>query len=231
MTDSSQPDYTITLDDDGLVPKIIEQITELPTRAYVEPNQLVKDAHTLRPLAAFVDINLGQESSGLDIIPKLRSEWPDIPIIVITGENDDATVGQSLAVGANDFVRKPIRPRELMARLQARVSEMKQRAKTDIVGVGDASLNTRQRTLQLGNHRCFLSPVETDLLHTLVDARGTVVTKADLKRKLWGDIKVSDNALDRRISALRKALKEVGENTRIESVYGEGVRIKKSANG
>ncbi len=227
MTAPTAKDYTITLDDDGLVPKIIEQITELPTRAYAEPGQLVNEAHELRPVAAFVDINLGQETTGLDIIPKLRSQWPDIPIIVITGGDNDDAVGQSLAVGANDFVRKPIRPRELMARLQARVSEMKQRTKTDNIEVGDATLNIRQRALQLGNQRSFLSPVESELLHALADARGTVVSKVDLKRKLWGDIKVSDNALDRRISALRKALKEVGESSRIESVYGEGVRLKK----
>lgn len=222
--------YTVTLDDDIVVPKIIEKITELPSLAFVRADELTRTGPSLRPACAFIDINLGTKESGLDLIPQLREWWPDTPIIVITSGEDDEVIGQSLAVGANDFVRKPFRPRELMARMQTRIAEMQRRSRVEHIRVGESVLYIRQRRLQQGDSKSYLSPVESDLLLSLVEAGGTVVPKQDLKRKLWGDINVSDNALDRRISSLRRALKDVGEDSKIESIYGSGVRFKRATN-
>ncbi|RZA11990.1 MAG: response regulator, partial [Proteobacteria bacterium] len=143
--------YTITLDDDALIHKIIAQATGMPSLHYSCPDKLLKKATTLSPIAVFLDVNLQENVSGLDFVPSLREIWPMVPIIVMTGDRDSNLIGRSLASGGNDFLKKPINPSELMARMQIRICEMREKRGFDEILLADARFNPRLGTLSKGD--------------------------------------------------------------------------------
>ncbi|MBI4404403.1 MAG: response regulator transcription factor [Deltaproteobacteria bacterium] len=215
-------DYTITLDDDPMVVKIIEKTTGLPTIHYSSAKKLAAEAKQYSPIAAFVDIYLGIADCGLDIVPALRAVWPYAPILIVTIDPTEEAVSAALAAGADDFLRKPLRPKELMARLQARLKDLAQKEAKSALNFADITLDTIHRTVRGRNGLKYLTSTESNLLLCLARAKGTIVPRSALKRHCWGDISVSDNALDRKMHEIRKALKDISETVTIRTAYGEG---------
>jgi DNA-binding response OmpR family regulator len=218
-------DYTITLDDDPMVGKIIEQMTRMRSLAFFSSDALLKKAERLSPKAVFIDIGLSVDDSGLDAIPKVRQLWPFSPILVITGSPDCGLIGPALAAGAHDFVRKPLEAGELTARLNARVAEMRQRESIQTTQIGNAIYNQELRVLQKGDRRAYLSPMAGKVFEILMTAKGQVVRRETLMRGAWGHVKVTENSLDRRIHELRKAIKEIEGPIEIRSLYGKGLAL------
>ena len=218
----------VVLDDDPLIHKIIEKAIGKTALHCVSTADLLEQFATLNPLAIFVDIHLGTQESGLDILPKLRDKWPFCPIIVITGDRDDDAIGNALAGGANDFIYKPIHPKELIARMQARLDELAKREAKEVMTIGDIVVDTAHRILTNRNRteQRYLSPTEMSLLTCLLNAKGTVVRREIMKRKCWGQIYVSDNALNRKLHEVRRALKEVSSIVNIKTLYGTGFTLE-----
>ncbi len=217
--------FTVTLDDDPMMPKIIEKATGLPTVAFPSRKALLEKVSTLSPSAAFVDLHLG-EDSGLDLIPLLREKWFYCPILVITGDPGDEVVGQALAAGADDFVMKPLRPGELLARLQARWHDHAQREAKNVIRLSDVMLDGTYRKLRGKKKERHLSETEVNLLRCLWSAEGTIVSREALKWQGWGEKAVSDANLDRKLHDLREILNETSEHLTIENSYGEGFALK-----
>lgn len=223
---NSKTSFTITLDDDALVPKMIEGITGLKTEHY--PSQkafLERPDGGDEPSSIFVDIHLGIGDNGLDVIPAIRARWPFCPILVVTGDTSDAAIGQALAAGANDFVRKPINKAELTARLGARLAELSRRANVEVIEAGDLKYDVAHKLVEGPSGRRHLSPTEALLLECLLEAKGMVVPKPDLKRRVWGSVTVSDNAVDKKIHGLRTAIRDLTESVTIVAKYGEGIAL------
>lgn len=217
--------YTVTLDDDPIVPRLIETTLKIPTRGFDDAGALVQAAPMMNPVAVFIDIHLNTNPTGLSIIPALRQAWPFAPIIVITADPSDEAVSEALASGADDFVRKPLRPKELIARLQTRLVDQAQKEARQLYQFGNVELNQQSRCLRGPKGERFLSPTEMSLFLALTQARGTVVPRKTLKQRCWDNVRVSDNALDRKVHELRKALMDVGSLASIGTAYGSGFFI------
>lgn len=214
--------YTITLDDDPMVFRIIAKVLGIKSLPFTSAKKLRDSAAKYQPAGVFVDINLGVEESGLDIIPELRRVWPYCPIIVITGAPEERAVADALASGANDFIRKPLQPDELLARFQVRCREMAQRSQQEVAEVGDLRFSVFQRSLEGPKGLRFLSPSEAALFLCLANAVGTLVNRTVLKRRVWGKVNVTNNALDRKLHSIRSTLKEISNTVQLRSVYGKG---------
>jgi DNA-binding response OmpR family regulator len=160
------------------------------------------------------------------VIPELRELWPFAPIIVVTGDMKDDMIGHALAAGADDFVRKPLNAVELRARLKARVAQMGERAARDQITVSDLVYDRSFNTMAGKNKVRYLSATESRLWECLLEARGMVIPRGEVKRKVWGSIKVSDNALDKKLFDLRAHVKEVSQNVHLKSVYGSGICVE-----
>jgi two-component system OmpR family response regulator len=221
--------YTITLDDDATISRIIAQVTGIASHSFASGDALMKKAESLDPVAIFVDVHLEGDANGLDLIPELRKIFPFVPIIVQTSDLKDELIGQALAIGANDFIRKPINPAELNGRLHARIQEMSARKKIDVVTIGDIEFSPSQSSVSKDGKVAYLPKLETQLLAILIEQRDLIASRDELKQRLWGRIAVSENTLDRKISDIRKALNEVGSRCIIQSHYRKGISLNYSA--
>lgn len=217
--------YVITLDDDPMISRIIEKSLSLRSLAFASLSDFKSRLPNIEPLAVFVDIHLANEQSGLEIVPQLRSRWPYCPIIVITADHADDCLVDAFRKGADDFLLKPVKPREVQARFQTRLAHLQERAAKSALQAGDVRLDTAHRVVTGPIGRQFLAPVETLLLAQLIKAKGTVVPKETLKREAWGPVRVSDNAFYRKLFELRRALEGVSSSVKIQSVYGAGLSL------
>lgn len=224
MEQHERPRYTITLDDDPTVRLIIEHATGMQSLPFVTVDALLSRADRYAPVALFVDIHLGVESWGLDAIPTLREKW-SCPIIVITSDMASHLIGQALALGAHDFIRKPIQEAELQARLLARIAEMSERVQQSVLPIGDLLYTSKRRLLERDGQKQFLAPYEAQIFEALVEAKGILMTKDELRCKVWGDIKVSDSALDKKIFTIRRVLRDLGSELKIQTAYAKGMRL------
>lgn len=218
--------YTVTLEDDPMMHQIIEKTTRITSRYYKDPDELAKDSADMAPVAAFIDINLGDNKTGLDIIPTLRRNWPYCPILVITASPAENSIAKALASGADDFIRKPLIPEELLARMKLRMEDSAQKAAKEVVDFGDISIDSVHRTVTGPKGKRYVSPIEITLLATLAHTEGTIVEKDALKVRCWGQIKVTDNALHRKLHAVRQLLRDVTDNVVIQTKYGVGFALK-----
>lgn len=222
-------DYTITLDDDPIVAKLIAKSLGIRTVGYPSVESLVAADLKEAPVACFIDIHLGMGAKGLAALPLLREKLPFCPLIVITSDPSEAAVGEALASGADDFVQKPIRPQEISARLQTRLLDQLQKQTQSILKVGDAELDRAHRILRGPAGERYLSDTEVNLFICLSQAKGTIVQRHALKKRCWGQIAVSDNALDRKVYEVRRALKEIGSRVRLDTAYGVGFSMEVEA--
>lgn len=218
--------YTVSLDADAAVALHLGRLTELQCRAFTNPEALFADAARLSPIAIFTDVHVMAKGDGIGCLPKLRAQWPSAAILVVTAEPDPEWVGVALARGAHDYVRKPVVAEELLARLKARLCEVKVRQSGECLEVGGGLLYWRNRYLDGPSGRTYLSPLQTELLRVLVESQGMTLDKNVIKMRVWGKIAVSDNALDRRLSELRRILGDSGLAMQIVSEYGKGVALR-----
>jgi DNA-binding response OmpR family regulator len=218
--------YTVTVDDDPIICRIIEAATGIKSFSYASGADLAEDLERLSPVGVFVDIHLANHESGLEIIPKLKRVWPDAPLIAITSDPESTMVADALSAGADDFLRKPIDDVELRARLNARAAQIAERKGAALLEFGDIKLDVVKKSVTGPKGFRIISNREIGLLAQLAKAKGLIIAKKALKQHLWGDIAISDNVLDRKIYEVRKLLREVSANVELKSVYGEGLALR-----
>ena len=180
----------------------------------------------MHPVAVFVDIHLSKNECGLDIIPELKRTWPSAPIIVMTSDDKESLIAQALAAGAHDFIVKPLRPVEVVARMNARREELESRNNVKLLEYGDLRLDLQHKIISGPKGQSFQSPRELEILAHLMRANGSVIAKDSLKRHAWGKVSVSDNALDRKLFEIRKSVRSVSDLVEIKSIYGKGILMR-----
>lgn len=218
--------YTITLDDDRIVPKIIEHITKIKTLPYFDPKELIINDSNQNPQAIFLDINLSPGISGLDYIEEIKSKWPLAPLFIITSDTNPKLISTSLAIGAQDFIKKPFVPEEVSARFHRRISEMALSRMNDEVAIGDCKLHKSLRMLDRDGIIVYLDPLETRLLEYLALTPHLRISKDQIRSYLWIGVKVTENSVDKKISTLRQALKKCHSKTTIKTYYGGDISLE-----
>ena len=226
MTTKYQESHTLTLDDDEMIPRIIENASKMKSFGFTDPKELLTNLDRYNPAGIFVDINLGMRDNGLDVIPELREAFPFCPILVVTSSPTEQSISRALNSGADDFVRKPLIPDEVNARLKLRMADSAQKSAKKVVDFGDITIDTAHRTIEGPYGKRFASPIEINLLATLANTEGNIVEKDALKMRCWGQIRVTDNALHRKLHAVRQLLKDLSAQVTIETKYGVGFALK-----
>jgi two-component system KDP operon response regulator KdpE len=118
----------------------------------------------------------------------IRARNEAIPIVVLSSRDDEAGKVEALDLGADDYVTKPFGMEELLARMRAAIRHQLQvHGERPIFRVGDLSVDLVRRIVKVGDHDVKLSPKEYDLLRTLVQHAGKVLTHRFLLHELWDE--------------------------------------------
>ncbi|MBM7824866.1 DNA-binding response OmpR family regulator [Arcanobacterium pluranimalium] len=177
-----------------------------------------------------VILDLGlPDMDGLDVARKARQEGRDFPILILTARSEEVDMVVSLDAGADDYVTKPFRLAELLARVRA----LLRRSVHDDRNSGE--LNAQDIRVDVDAHRAYsgskelqLTAKEFELLSVLISHAGSVVSREDLMRIVWGSaVDVSTKKLDMHISWLRRKLgDDVTSPHYISTVRGMGFRFE-----
>ena len=227
--------HVLVVDDDGAIRDALA--------AYLGQNCLrvttVADGAGMRALLGrevidlvVLDLKLGAES-GLDLARRLRDQSA-IPIVMISGRNEEADRVMALELGADDYLTKPFSPRELLARVRAilrrrRIDVREQRTnglRAYRFGGWELNLDTRELVSGKVSHGT-LTNGQFSLLVVLLGARGRILSRTQLLElsRLHGD-EVDDRAVDMLIMRLRRKLGEDSANPNcILTIRGAGYRI------
>jgi two-component system response regulator MtrA len=151
--------------------------------------------HDFRPDVVLLDIMLPGRD-GIDVCRSLRAE-SGVPIIMLTARTDTTDVVVGLEAGADDYVPKPFKATELVARIRAR---LRRGALTDssgatVVQLVDLVINTDSHTVRRGDEELSLTPLEFDLLLTLARKPGQAFTREELLEQVWGYRHAADTRL------------------------------------
>ncbi|MBX6753705.1 MAG: response regulator transcription factor [Thermorudis peleae] len=149
----------------------------------------------------------------------------DTPIIMLTALDDERDVVEGLDLGADDYVTKPFKPRELLARVRAALRRASGKAALvkELI-VGDLQINTTDRTVTANGRPIALRPREFDLLVTLAQRPGSLFTREQLLRLVWDwEIDEETRTVDVHVNRLRQRL--AGTKVTIEGVRGLGYRL------
>lgn len=177
-----------------------------------------------KPDLALVDISLA-EGNGFGVFADAKSRG--IPLIFLTASSDEFSVVTGLDMGAEDYISKPFRPRELVSRIRNVLRRTKKR--TSIISLGDLTIDTDRGSVHRGGQEVYLSALEYKLLLVFLQHRGQTLTRDRLLEEIWdcaGDF-VSDNTLTVYIKRLREKIEPDPQNPRyIRTVRGLGYRLE-----
>ncbi len=162
--------------------------------------------------------------SGVDICREIRQE-SGVPIIMLTAKSDTVDVVLGLESGADDYVPKPFKPRELIARVRARLRRSSD-ATPATVRVGDLEIDVTGHRVLRGGEIIPLTPLEFDVLVTLARSPGQVFTREVLLEDVWGYRHAADTRLvNVHIQRLRSKIENDPENPEIVlTVRGVGYK-------
>lgn len=124
--------------------------------------------------------------SGLEVCRRLAT-WFEGPILILSGHDDEDVVVEALDLGADDYLTKPFRPRELQARVRALVRRTQQSSPSRaVLRCGELLIDFAWRRVSRKGHEIRLTRTEFDILAFLVRKRDTVVTPKSVMEKVWG---------------------------------------------
>lgn len=180
-----------------------------------------------KPDIVILDIMLpGQD--GIQVCKQARDFYSG-PILMLTASEDDISELTAFKVGADDYVRKPIKPEVLLMRLQAllRRSQGAKIEPTESIHCNDLTINSSRREVMLNDELVDLHSSEIDLVLLLAQSQGQAVSRDECFRALRGfDYDGVDRSLDMRISSLRKKIMDQKSPHRfIKTVRGVGYML------
>jgi DNA-binding response OmpR family regulator len=158
---------------------------------------------------------------GLEVLEALRGEGAAIPVVILTARTTTREVVAGLEGGADDYVTKPFRFEELLARVRARLRDERTVERT-LLRAGEVVLDLRTRRASTGGRTVDLTAREFTMLEVLIRHAGQVLSREQLLSHVWGyDYDPGSNVVDVYIGYLRKKL---GSDS-IETVRGMGYRL------
>jgi DNA-binding response OmpR family regulator len=228
----------LVVEDDRLIASSLE-------RALVANGYAARTAATVADAVADVDadppdlvlLDLGlPDGDGGEVARHVAQHHPAVPVIILTARADEIDVVLGLEAGAVDYVVKPFRLAELLARISSHLRLRDALASEPAGGdrtveVGDLAVDSAARRVTLDGAEVALRPKEFDLLERLARDAGVVVTREQLIDDVWDENWWgSTKTLDVHVNSIRRKLGELaGEPSRITTIRGVGYRLEREA--
>jgi DNA-binding response OmpR family regulator len=223
---SKQTTILVVEDDDDLRSYLQEFLSEERYSVLTSGNgskakKLVEEAV---PDLVILDLQL-PDISGESLCTEIKKDYPEIPVIILTGKTNPSDIAANLQRGADDYVTKPFSSEELLARIHARLRKNQDSKK--LYKVGDVTLNTETVEVKKGDKAVPLTQTEFQLLHYLLSNMNRVLTRDMILSHVWSYTpEVQTRVVDVYVGYLRKKLGEVNGKELIESVRGFGYVVR-----
>jgi len=178
-----------------------------------------------RPDLVILDLGL-PDLDGLEVTRRLR-EWTQIPILILSVREEEASKVAALDAGADDYLTKPFGAGELLARIRAVIRRASQSGTEPVYQMGDLMVDLARRRVLVAGVEADLTPTEYDLLRVLVQHAGKVLTHRHLLRQVWGtSYELEIHLLQVNISNLRRKIEPDPSRPRyILTEAGVGYRL------
>lgn len=184
---------------------------------------------------AILDIML-PDISGFTLCQKIR-EQHTYPIIMLTAKDEETDKITGLTLGADDYITKPFRPLEMVARVKAQLRRYKKYNPAQAAPANEPVIVHSGLVMDVNTHECLLNeksleltPTEFSILRILLERKGSVVSAEDLFHEIWKDeyYSKSNNTITVHIRHLREKMGDTVENPKyIKTVWGVGYKIEK----
>lgn len=169
------------------------------------------------------------DGSGYDVCKKIKAKG-DLPVIFLTAYDDEVNVIMGFELGADDYISKPFRVKELMLRIKSVMRRYSNETSDGIIKINNLKINTNEAKVYKNNEEIILTAMEYRLLLILLSNRGKVLSRTALLENIWdvaGDF-VEDNTLTVYIKRLRDKIEEDPAKPEfIKTVRGLGYVIEK----
>ena len=168
-----------------------------------------------------LDIMLGGDISGYDILKKIRETNEEVPVIFTSARDKDLDKIIGLELGSDDYITKPYSPKELVLRVNNMIKRVYSKDNKKIVYDG-YTIDLDKRSVSRGEVELTLTTLEFDLLYMFVTNKNKSFSRDDILNIIWGnDYFGNDRVVDDLVRRLRKKMPDININT----IYGYGYRL------
>ena len=227
-----QDDYAtkgrvLVVDDDASLAEMLTIVLRqegFDSRMCLRGDEAVEAFRDYRPDVVLLDLMLPGRD-GIDVCKEIRGE-SGVPIVMLTAKGDTVDVVVGLESGADDYVVKPFKPKELVARIRARVRRFDATAQAESLTIGDVHIDVAGHQVTRGGRTVNLTPLEFDLLVCLARKPWQVFSREVLLEQVWGYRHAADTRLvNVHVQRLRSKVEHDPENPEIVvTVRGVGYK-------
>lgn len=193
-----------------------------------------------KPVAVILDWTLPDEP-GIEVCRRIRTTDQMVPILFASGRDDETSIARGLDAGADDYIAKPVRGAELIARLESHIRRIEALrsmlskpfasaavAAQDARRFGDVEVDLGARSVRVGGKSVSLGPMEFRLLEYFVRNVGVAVSRDQIMSEVYGyDADIGTERVDLLVKRLRAKIKDHAEGGLISAVPGYGYRLEK----
>ena len=169
-----------------------------------------------------LDIMLGDDVNGYDIIRAIRKDNQDVPVIFTSARDQDLDKILGLELGSDDYITKPYSPKELILRVNNIIKRVYKDLNTNVIVYEGYTIDLDKRTIFEGSLEVKLTTLEFDLFILFLKNKDKCFSREEILNCVWGsDYFGSDRVVDDLIRRIRKKL----PNINLKSIYGYGYRL------
>ncbi len=185
----------------------------------------LSQAANAAPDLIILDVML-PDMEGFEVVRELR-RLSNVPVLMLTGRTESTDIVSGLDSGADDYLTKPFKPDELLARVRALLRRVPSNDQPISVGDGQVEIDTKMRVVRVRNEQVDLTPTEYQLLLLMAQHPGQVMDHHTLLQRVWGDEYINDTAyLKVYIWHLRRKLEQNPHDPKIVMTeWGVGYRL------
>lgn len=173
------------------------------------------------------------DTDGFSVCRRLREKY-FFPIIMLTAKNEDSDVLNGLTLGADDYITKPFKPMEVVARIKTQLrrfkkyNQKKEEVQEQEVDIRGLYMNGTTHEAKLYEKELPLTPLEFSILYYLCSRQGQVVSSEELFEQVWGERYIdSNNTVMTHIGRIREKMRESAKKPKfIKTVWGVGYKIE-----
>ena len=221
----------LVVDDDPAIITALERgfrVEDFAVRSASGGVAALREVELRSPDVMVLDINM-PDLDGVSVTRTLRANGEDVPICVVSANDEVSHRVAALEAGADDYMVKPFALPELVARLRALLRRAGAASKGDgeVIEVGDLMVDPARRVARRGKREMGLTRREFDLLEVLARNDGIVLSRSQLLERVWGyDFEIDSNVVDVFVGYLRRKLEVGGEPRLIQTVHGVGFVLR-----